>query len=282
MPIGAHVSTAGGLSTSVGRAQAIGAECMQVFLCSPHRWQQPRHADEEVERFTSLVAESGVGPNFAHAAYLLNLASDDEALRERSIESLSACCAWAERCGLAGVVVHVGSARGQPIDEAERQAAGALERVLAAGGAPVLLENSAGSGETLGSRFEQIGSLIERLGRDPRLGLCLDTAHTFASGYDLRTQRGTEQMVDEVDRFVGLERLKVIHANDSKADLGSAVDRHADIGKGLLGEAAFERMLAHTKLADLAWVLEVPGADKKGPDEPNVRALKRLAGRAVA
>jgi deoxyribonuclease-4 len=111
--------------------------------------------------------------------------------------------------------------------------------------------------------------------------VCLDTAHTFASGYDLRAQQGIEQAVDEVDRFVGFERLKVIHANDSKVDLGSAVDRHADIGQGLLGEAAFERMLAHPRLADLPWVLEVPGADKKGPDEPNVRALKRLAGRAL-
>jgi deoxyribonuclease IV len=282
MPIGAHVSTAGGLSTSVGRAQAIGAECMQLFLCSPHRWQQPRHTDEEVDRFTALVAESGVGPNFAHAAYLLNLASDDQALRERSIDNLVACCTWAARCGLAGLVVHIGSGRGQPVEDAERQVASALERVFSHTDTPVLLENSAGSGDTLGSRFEQIGSLMERLGRDARLGLCLDTAHTFASGYDLRTQQGIEQTVDEVDRFVGFERLKVIHANDSKADLGSAVDRHADIGQGLLGEAAFERMLAHPRLADLPWVLEVPGADKKGPDEPNVRALKRLAGRAVS
>ena len=279
MPIGAHVSTAGGLSTSVGRAQAIGAECMQLFLCSPHRWQLPRHTDEEVDRFTDLVRESKVGPNFAHAAYLINLASDDEALRERSIDNLAACCAWAARCGLAGVVVHVGSARGQPIEEAERQAASALERVLAVDGAPVLLENSAGSGDTLGSRFQQIGSLVQRLGRDARLGLCVDTAHTFASGYDLRSDQEIERMVDEVDRFVGFERLKVIHANDSKADLGSAVDRHADIGQGLLGEQTFLRMLAHPRLADLPWVLEVPGADKKGPDEPNVRALKRLAGR---
>jgi deoxyribonuclease-4 len=260
----------------------MGAECMQLFLCSPHRWQQPRHTDEEVDRFASLVRDAAVGPNFAHAAYLINLASDDDALRERSIDSLVACCVWGKRCGLAGVVVHVGSGRGQPIEDAERQVASALERVLAVDGAPVLLENSAGSGDTLGARFEQIGSVFERLGGDRRLGLCVDTAHTFASGYDLRMEQGVEQMVDEVDRFVGLERLKVIHANDSKADLNSAVDRHADIGKGLLGEAAFERLLAHPKLADLPWVLEVPGADKKGPDEPNVRALKRLAGRPVA
>jgi deoxyribonuclease IV len=279
VPIGAHVSTAGGLSTSVGRAQAIGAECMQIFLCAPQRWQHPRHTDEEVDRFAQLVRDCNIGPNFAHATYLINLASNDEALRERSIDNLIACCAWGARCGLAGVVVHVGSGRGQPVDEAERQVAGALERVLSTAETAVLLENSAGSGDTLGSRFSQIGSLIKRLGRDTRLGLCVDTAHTFASGYDLRTQQGVEQAVDEIERFVGLDRLRLIHANDSKADLGSAVDRHADIGQGLLGEASFRRMLAEARLTDLPWVLEVPGPDNTGPDAANVRILKRLAGR---
>jgi deoxyribonuclease-4 len=284
MAIGAHVSTAGGLSTCVGRAQALGIECMQIFLSAPQRWQEPRHSDEQVQEYGRLVANSGIGPNFAHATYLINLASEDPALRQRSIQNLSAGAAWADRVGLAGVVVHVGSGRGQPIEEAERQVASALERVLAETAktqTPVVLENSAGSGETLGSRMQQIGSLLERLGRDARLGLCIDTAHTFASGYDLRMQHGIEQVVDEVDRFIGLERLKVIHANDSQADLGSAVDRHADIGRGRLGEEAFGRMLAHPRLADLPWVLEVPGADKTGPDAANVRALKRLAGRAV-
>jgi deoxyribonuclease-4 len=284
MPIGAHVSTAGGLSTSVGRAQALGAECMQIFLCSPHRWQQPRHTDEEIQKFAQLVGECNLGPNFAHASYLLNLASDDELLRERSIDSLIACCAWAERCGLAGVVVHVGSGRGQPVEEAERQVAAALEQVLSRGqiSTQVLLENSAGSGDTLGARFQQIGSLLGRLGRDARLGLCVDTAHTFASGYDLRVQQGVEQAIEEIERFVGLERLRLIHANDSQADLGSAVDRHADIGRGFLGDETFGRMLADPRLAELPWVLEVPGADKKGPDEANVRALRRLAGRRVS
>jgi deoxyribonuclease IV len=280
MPLGAHVSTAGGLSTCVGRAQEMGAECMQIFLSAPQRWQLPKHTDEQVETFRQLVGDAGIGPNFAHANYLVNLASGDSLIRQRSIDNLSAYAAWADRVGLAGIVVHVGSGMGQPVAEAEVHVAGALEAVLQGGStSALLLENSAGSGQTLGSRFEQIGALFDRLGRDPRLGLCVDTAHTFASGYDLRISDGLEQAVDEVERFIGLERLRLIHANDSKVGLGSAVDRHENIGQGLIGEDAFVRMLAHAALKDVPWVLEVPGYDKKGPDAQNLRDLKRLANR---
>jgi deoxyribonuclease IV len=280
MPIGAHVSTAGGLSTSIGRAQALTAECIQIFLSAPQRWQHPRHSEEEVDKFIRLRGEAGIAPNFAHATYLINLASDDPALRERSIDSLSAYAVWADRLGLAGVVVHVGSGRRQPVDEAERQVASALEQVLRTDAvSAVLLENSAGSGDTLGARFAQIGALRDRLGRDRRLGLCLDTAHTFASGYDLRVDDGITGALDEIERYLGLDRLRLIHANDSKVGLGSAVDRHENIGHGQLGEDAFARMLAHPALRDLPWVLEVPGYDDKGPDLPNVQTLKRLAGR---
>ena len=280
MAIGAHVSTAGGLSTSVGRAQALGVECMQIFLSAPQRWQEPRHSDEQVQEFCRLVVEAGIAPNFVHATYLINLASEDPAVRQRSIQSLSAGAAWADRVGLGGIVVHVGSGRGQAVHEAEVQVATALEQVLSNGSrCAILLENSAGSGELLGSRFEQIGGVFDRLGRDERLGLCMDTAHTFASGYDLRQDDGVQRALDEISRSMGIERLKLIHANDSKVGLGSAVDRHENIGRGLLGEQAFERMLAHPILAPLPWVLEVPGYDDKGPDLQNVLDLKRLAGR---
>ncbi|HET6315634.1 MAG TPA: deoxyribonuclease IV [Chloroflexota bacterium] len=280
MPLGAHVSTAGGLSTAIGRAQALGAECIQLFLSTPHRWQQPKHTDAEVVAFQRLRAESGIAPNFAHCAYLINLAADEGPLRERSIDSVTASAQWADRVGLAGVVVHVGSGHGQTIADAERQVASALEQVLrGVGSCSILLENSAGSGETLGARFEQIGSVFDRLGRDARLGLCLDTAHTFASGYDLRRDDEIQRAVDEVERFIGLDRLRLIHANDSKADLGSAVDRHENIGFGLLGEEAFVKMLGHAALKHVPWVLEVPGMDDKGPDLPNLETLKRLAGR---
>jgi deoxyribonuclease IV len=257
----------------------MGCECMQIFLCAPQRWQHPRHTDEQVDEYKRLIAESNIGPNFAHATYLVNLAAGDQTIREKSIENLSACTQWADRVGLAGVVVHIGSARGQSVKDAEMQVASALQAVLDRGSkSMILLENSAGSGEYLGSRFEPIGNILDKLGRDERMGLCLDTAHTFASGYDLRTDEGIKRAIDEVDQFIGLDRLKLIHANDSKVGLNSAVDRHENIGKGHLGEEAFTRMLSQPALRQVAWVLEVPGYEDKGPDKPNLDVLKRLAG----
>jgi deoxyribonuclease-4 len=261
----------------------MGAECMQVFLSAPQRWLAPKHTDEQVDLFCTAIGECGIRPNFVHATYLVNLASNDPLIRDRSVENLCATLSWADRIGLAGAVIHVGSGRGQPIDEAVELVARGLEQVLMRNPrCAVLLENSAGSGDTLGARFAQIGSLVDRLGRDPRLGLCLDTAHAFASGYDLRVEDGLEQALAEIDAALGLERLQLLHANDSKVGLGSAVDRHANIGRGLLGGDAFVRMLSHASLRDLPWVLEVPGYEDKGPDKPNLDELKRLAGRSAS
>jgi deoxyribonuclease-4 len=278
MPLGAHVSTAGGLATCVPRAVAMEAECIQIFLSAPQRWQHPKHTDEQTDDYKRLIAEARIGPNFAHATYLVNLASPDEGIRQRSVDNLVATAECCDRAGLAGLVMHIGSGKGQPVEEAEALIVSGLEAVLSnASGCAILLENSAGSGDYVGSRFEQIGRLVDGVGRHSRIGLCLDTAHTFASGYDLRVDEGIQRAVDEVDRFIGIERLRLIHANDSKVGLSSAVDRHENIGKGQLGEQAFVRMLSHPALREVAWVLEVPGYDDKGPDKPNLDELKRLA-----
>ncbi len=277
MRLGAHVSTAGGLSTCVARGQDMGVECMQIFLSPPQRWQHPKHTDEQVDEYTRLVGEAGIGPNFAHASYLVNLATGDPVMREKSIDNLSACAQWADRIGLEGVVVHVGSGKGQPVADAEQLVASALQEVLARGTrSMILVENSAGSGDFLGSRFEQIGQILKRARNDARLGLCMDTAHTFASGYDLREEAGIQRAVDEISQYIGLDRLRLIHANDSKVDLNSAVDRHENIGKGKLGNEAFVKLLSHPSLKEVAWVLEVPGFDDKGPDKPNLDQLKSL------
>jgi deoxyribonuclease-4 len=159
----------------------------------------------------------------------------------------------------------------------------ALQQVLAETGmGRVILENSAGSGHTLGARFEQVGALLDGVGRDARVGVCVDTAHAFASGYDLRTADGLAGALDDLDHYVGLDRLWAIHANDSRAPLGSAVDRHENIGQGHMGEDAFERMLQHPALSGRPFILEVPGYEKEGPDLQNIQTLRRLAGRPPA
>jgi deoxyribonuclease-4 len=265
----------------VPRATALAAECIQIFLSAPQRWQHPKHTDEQVAEYRRLIAEAQIGPNFAHAAYLVNLASPDAGIRQRSVDNLVATAECCDRAGLSGLVVHIGSARGQPHPDAEALIASGLEAVLARGAAcAILLENSAGSGDLLGSRFAQIGEIVDRLDGHPRIGLCLDTAHTFASGYDLRTDEGIQLAVDEVSRCIGIERLKLIHANDSRVGLNSYVDRHENIGRGQLGEDAFRRLLRHPALEPVAWVLEVPGYDDKGPDKPNLDELNRLADRS--
>lgn len=279
MIVGAHVSTSGGLSTAIGRATAIGAQSLQVHLTAPQQWRLPSHAEGEVASFCELAGKAGLAPNFAHAPYLINLASADQVIRERSTRSLMATVEWAGRCNLAGAIVHMGSGRGEPVEEAERRFARALEEVLAHGdGVPIVLENSAGSGDCLGARLEQIGRVIRAVGGDPRLRLCLDTAHAWGSGYDLRDRAGVADLLGEIDEHLGLERLALIHANDSRVALGSAVDRHENLGQGQIGEAGFALLVEQEPLRQVPWILEVPGFDRNGPDLENVNWLRRLGG----
>lgn len=279
MLVGAHVSSSGGLSSVVERARSIGAECVQVHLSAPQQWRLPNHPDLEVQRFCELSAQHGLGPNFAHAPYLINLASAEEPIAARSLDSLAAALTWAGRCNLAGVVVHLGSARGGPVEEAEARVARGLQRALAlVPDVPLLLENSAGSGDCLGARFEQVGRLIRLAGGDARLQVCLDTAHAWGAGYDLRAAEGPRRLLEEVDTHVGVARLSLVHANDSRVALGSAVDRHENVGAGQIGEEGFARLAAEPALARLPWILEVPGFARQGPDAENVSALRRLAG----
>lgn len=279
MRIGAHVSTAGGVHTAVGRALEIGANCIQIFAGAPQRWSEPHFPEEDVARFRSLCQQEGIDPVFIHSAYLLNFASPDESLREKSIRSLGAALTWARALGAAGVITHLGSSKDGDPRQAEEWVCRSLSRVL--DGAPVepmlLLEGCAGQGNTVGRTFEQLGLILGRLG-DRRAQVCLDTAHMFEAGYDIATQKGLERTIEEFDRAVGLSHLKVIHANDSKTPLGSNVDRHENIGHGTIGEEAFARILHHPALRPLPFILEVPGFANQGPDRPNIMALRRLAG----
>jgi deoxyribonuclease IV len=278
--IGAHVSTSGGVHTAPARALDIGANCIQIFAGPPQRWAAAALKDDDVAEFRRLSEEKDILPAFIHAAYLINPASADPALRDRSISSLLSGLSAAERLGAVGVITHLGSSKDGDVEQAEAMVSEAISAVLS--DAPdsvwLLLETCAGQGNTIGRRFEQIGSLLRQIGSDPRLRVCLDTAHVFEAGYDVTTSDGLEYTLDEFDRAIGITRLAAIHINDSKTPLGSNVDRHENIGFGLIGEDAFARILQHPVLRQIPFLLEVPGLANEGPDAANIQVLRRLAG----
>ena len=280
MRIGAHVSTSGGVHLAISRAVEIGANCIQLFAGAPQRWAEARFPDEDVAAFHRLSQEQDVQPAFIHSAYLLNLASQDPELWDKSVRSLLSGLHWAQKLGAAGVVTHLGSSRDENPKDAQDQVCRGLGEVLkkAPAGPALVLETCAGQGNTIGRRFEQIGEIIRGLGSDARLRVCLDTAHVFEAGYDIRTREGLESTLGQFDQTVGLARLVAIHVNDSKTPLGSNIDRHENIGHGLIGEDAFGRILHHPALRPLPFILEVPGMTGKGPDRANIETLWRLAG----
>ena len=281
MRIGAHVSAAGGIDKAVARAQEIGAECVQVFPSAPQGWAFKPLDERAAAGFRDGAQEAGIGPNVLHAIYLVTLGADDEALVERSKLSLMRYLDAAAELGAMGVIMHLGSHKGHGFDGVFAQVVTALREVLA--GAPrdvaLLLENSAGMGNHLGSRFSELGAFIRALD-DPRVGVCLDTQHAFAAGYDLTTPAGVDAAMAEFEREVGTRLLRAVHVNDSKPPLGGGVDRHENIGQGQMGLGAFEAVMAHPAFAPVPFYLEVPGLEGKGPDAANVEALKAIRERA--
>jgi deoxyribonuclease-4 len=280
--IGAHVS--GGIKGGVARAREIGAEALQIFVGSPQTWRPPNPSPEEVSAFRADVAAHDLGPVFVHGIYLINLASERPDFYQKSVASLINQTTWASRVGAAGMIFHPGSAGSASYDEALGRIVKGLEAALEQSepGAQIVLEGCAGQGQTMGKRFRELADMIEGVGRDDRLGVCWDTCHLFSAGYDLTTHDGLEQTLEEMDREVGLDRLLVIHANDSKNALGAGVDRHENIGRGTLGEESFARLLLHPALEQVPFVLEVPGLDGNGPDAENVNLLRRLAGLPIS
>lgn len=279
MRIGAHVSIAGGLCKAVTKALRIKADCIQIFLSSPRSWAPIRCTAEDIGRFTRERKRNGIDPLFIHTIYLLNLASPCQELRKRSIDSLVAYMRAAVELGADSVVTHLGSAGQASLDQAEDMASASLAEALArVEGGVVLIETSAGAGASVGSDFAQIGRIVRRLGESDRIGVCLDTAHIFAAGYDIATELGLEHTLLDLDKHVGLDRLRLVHANDSKAPLGSCIDRHENIGRGYLGKDAFRRLLRHPILQRMPFIIEVPGFDQEGLDIENIALLRELAG----
>jgi deoxyribonuclease IV len=281
--LGAHVSSSGGIHTAIDRAVKIKADSVQVFTQSPRRWAPTNHDPDNFERFKERRAEAGIGGVLCHALYLINLASPDDELYDKSVTALSNTVDVA--CGIEAdaVVFHVGSHLGAGMDAGLDRVAEAMNTVLDRCGETtwLLMENTAGAGDTIGRSIEELTMLFERLDTHPRLGLCLDSCHLYGSGYDVTDPEALDSVLDTVDAGIGLDRLRAVHVNDSAAGLGSNRDRHANIGKGLMGNG-LGVFLGHPRLQGLPAVLEVPGKDGKGPDANEVRKLKRLHARATA
>jgi deoxyribonuclease-4 len=277
--IGAHVSTAGGPATAFERATAIGAEAAQIFLTPPQQWRSNKVDPVIAEGFQQASAAANDLPVFVHGIYLINLATNDETHLQRSTSSLKSALTSCAQLGVKGVIFHLGSHKGQGLDAVFDQICKSCTEVLeATPEEPLLiLENSAGAGGNIGSKFEDLGRIIKQVG-NPRVRVCLDTQHSYAAGYDLASAEGLEMAMTEFEQEVGFENLVAVHANDSKVELGSGRDRHENIGDGLIGVEGFRRILHHRGFQDVPFLLEVPGLDGKGPDRQNVDILKELRG----
>jgi len=279
--IGIHTSIAGDVSGALELAHDLGANALQIFSSSPRMWVRgpSRITEADATRFRERRKVLGLGPLVIHDNYLINLASPNPVLRTRSVQAFHQEIVRALVLGADFLVAHPGCCMESGADAAVASIALGLKqatRGLKLEGLQILLENTAGQGTAMGSRFEELRAVLDASPNLP-LGVCIDTAHTFAAGWDIRTAEGLEKTLQEIDRTIGLERVRVIHMNDSKTHLGSRVDRHEHIGKGKIGLESFGRIVNHPQLAGRAFILETP-IDKPGDDRRNVAALWKLMG----
>lgn len=265
--IGGHVSVVGGLSAAVERGLAIGAECIQVFGSSPREWNVRMPEKKESVKM----------PVYLHAPYLVNLASPDEALWQKSIQALSGHLQIAEMWDARGLIFHVGSGKEMGKDAAIKKAAEAMKKVLknTPGKTRLIIENTAGGGQKIGATIDEIAALI-KLVKSPRVKVCIDTAHAFEAGALDYSADGIKKFLDECDEKIGLANIAALHLNDSKTFFNSHNDRHENIGEGEIGLAGFKRLAKDERLWDKDWLLEVPGFADEGPDAKNIAILKSL------
>jgi len=281
MYFGAHVAASGGVWRAIERAVELGCEAVQFFAGSPRTWRPTLYKERDAARFREARAASPVRFAVIHTIYLINLASANEEFYEKSVVALTGAVQAAEQLGCEAVVTHIGSHQGAGFAAGLERVRAALLRTLAeTEGSPVrlLLENTAGAGGTMGVSFAELADILAAAGRHPRLGICLDTAHLFEAGHDIRTRAGLDAALAELDATCGLERLVMLHLNDSMTALGSNRDRHANIGDGDLGREGFRVIVNHPAFADLPGILEVPGLDGQGPDRENMARLRALVG----
>ncbi len=288
MLIGAHVRAGKGLVPALEHGAEIGAEVVQIFTQSPRMWKPSQYGPEVLAGYRAAQAEHPtVTSTFCHATYLINLASPDPVLADKSRACLIANLATAEGMGADGLVLHIGSHRGSGFDTALPGVVDALSEALAAVDAsedpcPILLENAAGAGDTVGRSFDELARVVEAAGGDGRLGVCLDTQHLWASGIPFATTGESDDLIDLIDGTVGLDRLRCLHLNDSKVAFGANRDRHENIGEGTIGSEGLSALLGHPALQGLPAILEVPGVGD-GPRAEDVARAREvwLAGVAL-
>src|SRR5262245_21895570 len=267
MLIGAHVSTAGGLDKAIERGAEIGCESIQIFNQSPRMWRPTKYGEDDFAAFKEAMADSPIEAVVIHAVYLINCATKDKELREKSLASLTHALRTGDEIGTAGVVLHPGAQKGEALGPSIKRAAKVIAAALKdSNRCPLLLEQTAGHKGLLGRDFDQTAELIGLAGGGERLGLCLDSCHLFVQGYDVTDEKHLAKVVDEADAKVGLDRLRCLHVNDAAAPLGSCRDRHANLGKGKMGKQGLAAFLSEPRFEDLPATLETPGPVKKGPD----------------
>jgi deoxyribonuclease-4 len=281
---GAHVSSAGGISTAIDRAEELGCDAVQIFTQSPRMWKPTEHSEEEIARFRARREEAGVRAVVCHALYLVNLAGADRDMHEKSVLAMQASLETARAIGADGVVFHVGSHLGKGLAAGYRRAVPALRRLLELTDERLwlVLENSAGAGGTMGRSVDELATFVERLDRHPRLGICLDSCHWYVSGVDVTDPDALDEALAGLDSAIGLDRLRCLHVNDADAPLGSNRDRHASLGVGVMKDG-IGTFVAHPAFETLPAILETQGPDGGYAGELRLlRELHRKGGRRLA
>lgn len=273
--IGAHVSTSGGVLNAITNSKKIGANCMQIFAGSPRMWSRQAVDPNIAKKFTTEVAKGGLNPVFIHALYLVNLASDNQDLVEKSVNCIIADMKYGHAIAASGVIIHIGSHQGRGFDSTKDSLVKTIKGILdQTSNIALILENDAGQNGKIGS-IEELDYLFDKLNSD-RIKICLDTAHLFETGYDLRHPESTEKLVNDLSIRNLLNQLVCIHLNDSKTPLDSHRDMHANLGEGEIGLKGLSYFANHPKLKHLPLILEVPGQEKTGPDKKNIDIAKAL------
>lgn len=277
--LGAHMSIAGGLDKAFERGEAVGCTAMQVFTANANRWKGKPITAEAAARFRARWQESSIGPVFSHDSYLINLASQKEDLWQKSkaafLEEMQRC----HMLGLKGMVMHPGAHLGAGEEAGLKRVRDAFDAILreAPDDVMVLIENTAAQGTCLGGPFQHIATLLAGYPQN-RFGVCFDTCHACAAGYDLATEDGYQTTMDEFDHLIGLERIQLFHVNDSKKECGARVDRHAHIGAGAIGRSGFANLMQDSRLAHIPKILETPKGEDDQMDRTNLSLLRELAG----